>query len=551
MRVSYSSYIARSEWRWLVAVAALIVTLTALPVLIAALLTATRPDWEFMGAVHHIPLVAADLSRMFQGGSGQILTFFRHTAEPHLAIFVQPVYALLGGVAAFTSIPHVVIYHVGRILASLFMAVALYHLGANIWVKVRARRIFFVLAWLGGGIGFFWLLIDSSARPIDMTLPAAYPFYAALVSIDLPLSIGVIALIVSVFISVLRPGFREGPTINNGGTTLMLSSLVLALLHPAALLPLMGAFMFCVILDWFLKRQLVVNEWRWLLWSIVPALPIATYLAATFSANPVVSLWLSQEYQAPYMLGDILGSNVVLLLVAVPALWRAVRSFARDTDRLMLLWLLAVVLLGAFAPRFSANFMTALTLPLAYFATRAIESVWLEFIQRSWQRWVYVAASLMLALTPLFVAFSPLVPIIENVENSNAILPTAYRDAVSWISTQTSRSVVILASPTVSAWIPAMSHHRVVYGHPTETMFAAARRSDVLEWYRRADQTDCDLLATQQRSTLGSFYVEYALVGPLERQLGAAACTARWALVHSVDGIDVYQCDFACRTGSR
>lgn len=551
MRVSYSSYIARSEWHWLVAVAALIVTLTALPVLITSLLVTTHPSLEFMGAVHHTPLVAADLSRMFQGGSGQILTFFRHTAEPHLPVFVQPIYALLGSVAAFTGIPHAVIYHVGRILASLFTAVALYHLGANIWVKVRARRVFFVVAWLGGGIGLFWLLVDSSARPVDITLPAAYPFYAALVSIDLPLSIGFIALIVSVFINVLRPGFREGPTINNGGVTLMLSSLALALLHPAALLPLMGAFMLCVTLDWISQRQLVVNEWRWVLWSVVPALPIAAYLAATFSANPVVSLWLSQEYQAPYTLGDILGSNIVILLVAIPALWRAVRSFARDTDRLMLLWLLSVVLLGAFAPRFSINFMIALTLPLAYFATRAIDSTWLERIQRSWQRWVYVAASLLLALTPLFIAFSPLVPILENVQNSTAILPTAYREALGWIDGQTSRSVVILASPTVSAWIPSMSRHRVVYGHPTETIFAAARRSDVLEWYRRADQTDCDLLATQQRSTLGGFYVEYALVGPLERQLGAAACTARWALVHSVDGVDVYQCDFACRTGSR
>jgi hypothetical protein len=551
MRVSYSSYIARSEWNWLMAVAALIVTLTGLPVVITSLLTATRPDWEFMGAVHHTPLVAADLSRMFQGGGGQILTFFRHTAEPHLAVFVQPIYALLGGVAAFTGIPNPVIYHVGRILASLFTAVALYHLGANIWVKVRARRIFFVLAWLGGGIGFYWMLLDPSARPVDIALPWAYPFYAALVSIDLPLSIGFIALISSVFINVLRPGFREGPTVNNGGVPLVLSSLVLALLHPAALLPLMGAFMLCVVVDWVSQRQLVVNESRWLLWGVVPALPIAAYLAAAFSTNPVVSLWLSQEYQARFKLIDILLSNALMLAVAAPAIWRAVRSFERDSDRFMLLWLLAVILLGAFAPRFSNNFLAAYTLPLAYFATRAVDSLWLEFVQRAWQRRVYVIASLFLAVTPLVAAFSPLVPIINHPERSSAILPTAYRDAVSWIDAQTSRSVVILASPTVSAWIPAMSRHRVVYGHPTETMFADVRRLEVLEWYHRADASDCDLMATQQRSTLGSFYVEYALVGPAERELGAAACAARWALVHSVGEVDVYQCDLACRTGSR
>ncbi len=551
MRVSYSSYIVRSEWRWLTAVALLMVTLTALPVIVASLVVATRPDLEFMGAVHQIPLVAADLSRMFQGSSGQVLTVFRHTPEPHLPIFVQPLYALLGWVAAFTGIPHAVIYHVGRALASLFMSVSLYHLGAHIWVKVRARRIFFVLAWLGGSVGFFWALIDPSARPLDLNLPAAYPYYAALVNVDYPLAVGFLALMAAAYVNVLRPGFRESPTVQNGGSLLVVSSLVLATLQPAALLPLVGAFLLCVLVDWVWQRQLVLHEWRWLLWSVVPALPIAAYLSAVFTTNPVVGLWLSQEFQRPFTLGEIVLTNSLMLVVAAPALWRAVRGFERDGDRLMLLWLLAIVLLGAFAPRFSNHFLMAITLPLAYFATRALDAVWLDFVRRPWQRWVYVGASLLLAFTPLVTAFSPLILIFADPSHSRAVLPRDYRRAAAWIAEETTRSVVVLASPSVSTWIPAMSQQRVVYGHPTETIFAANRLQDVLNWYAQTDRNDCSLLAEQQQSTLGSFYVEYALIGPKERELGAAACAARWALVHTIGEVDIYQCDFACRTGSR
>lgn len=551
MRVSYSSYIVRSEWTWLLAVSTLLLTLTTLPVVIMALLLATHPTLEFMGATHHPSLVAADLSRMAQGRDGQLLTLFRHTPEPHRALFVQPLYPVLGSIAAFTGLPNVLIYHVGRVLATLFMTVALYHLGAHIWVKVRARRIFLVLAWLGGGVGLFWALIDPTARPLDLGLPMAYPYYAALVSIHYPLAIGVIALLAAVCIAVLRPGFQQSPTAQNGGVTIAMSSLALAVLYPPALLPLMGAFTLCVMLDWLWRRKLALHEWRWLLWGIVPALPVTAYLSAMFTSNPVVSIWLSQDYYPTYDIPAILVSCSLLLIAGAPALWRAVRSFERDVDRFMLFWLIALMVLGAFAPRFASHFLIGLTLPLAYFATRSLDHVWLEHIRRSWHRRVYVVALLPLMISPIVVAYGSVALAIASPQPSRVALPTDYRHALRWIDGQTPNNAVILAAPAVSTWIPVLSQHRVVYGHPTETMFAAARRHNVLQWYRADDRAACRPLAQPQWSIIGSFYVEYALVGPLELALGDAQCADQWELVHEVGSVQIYQCDLACRTGSR
>jgi hypothetical protein len=44
-------------------------------------------------------------------------------------------------------------FHVARVFASLFMYVALYQLAASIWSRVRARRVFFVVASIGAGLG--------------------------------------------------------------------------------------------------------------------------------------------------------------------------------------------------------------------------------------------------------------------------------------------------------------------------------------------------------------------------------------------------------------
>lgn len=547
MRVSYSSYIARSEWNWLMRVSLVLLTLAMLPGVLVALVTAGRSDVQYMGAVHQVNLAAADMGRLMQGSRGIWLTEFMHTPEAHAGIFLQPIYSLLGQIAAFTGISGVVMFHSGRLLASLFMYAALYHLGATIWVRVRSRQIFFLLSALGMGVGVYWSLLNNDVLTPDLILPSAYPFYASLTNIQYPLGIGCVALIVSVFVTVLRPGFEEMPAVQNGGAALAFAVIGLALLHPAALLPAISAFAICVLIDWVSRRRLLIYQSRWLLWAIVPALPVGAYLVAVVGGNSAVPFWLAQPLTGRFTIPELLSGAIVLLLMGLPAWWRAIRAFQRDGDRLFLLWIVFIVAFWLSPVAFSPMFLLGMTVPLAYFATRALEEVWLPRINRRLQRRAYVVGIIFMALSPLLLAFIPVLPILAGGTSSQMMLATDYPRALTWIDDQTSEIAVVLAAPDVSLWIPTLADLRTYYGHPTETMFASARRAFVGEWYASTDAAFCRQAQQQETTPVGSYRIDYVLFGPSERTLGAGACLENWQLVNTIGAVSVYGCDADCR----
>jgi hypothetical protein len=64
----------------------------------------------------------------------------------------------------------------------------------------------------------------------------------------------------------------------------------------------------------------------------------------------------------------------------------------------------------------------------------------------------------------------------------------------------------VLAPPRVSLWIPAYAYQRVVYGHPFETLDAAAKLKAVNDWYTGKN---CGEL-------LREYHVRYVLSGDFE-----------------------------------
>ncbi len=171
-----------------------------------------------------------------------------------------------------------------RIFVSLFMYLTIYNLGASIWVRVRTRRIFFIISSVGAGFGwiiaFLFGLQDGVIIP-DINLPQAFPIYASAANIHYPLAIACLALIVSVCVAILRPGETENPSAENRGSLVFIASLILALIYPDALVPLGIAYALNVLANWYLKRSVGQREWYWGLWILVPALPITTYYLLT------------------------------------------------------------------------------------------------------------------------------------------------------------------------------------------------------------------------------------------------------------------------------
>jgi hypothetical protein len=163
------------------------------------------------------------------------------------------------------------------------------------------------------------------------------------------------------------------------------------------------------------------------------------------------------------------------------------------------------------------RFAVGLMVPIAYFATRAIEDVWLPRVSRRWRNLLFTVLVPFIALSQILMLFFPVLPMVAGTPERavGVFLPRDYRDVFDWLRSRTRSDDVVLASPVVSAWIPGWADARVVYGHPYETLDAATKLQMVESWY--AGDAECDTLIDQ-------YNIRFVLYGPEEAKLGPAPC---------------------------
>ncbi len=536
MESRYTIHIMPSEWRWAIFAATALVFLAFAPFLWVA--ATDTGNWQFMGTLHNYTDGATYIAKMGQGESGLWLLGFLHTPEAHSGALIQVLYPLLGHLARLTSLPTIGMFHVARVGASLFMYLALYTLSASIWQRVRARRIFFAIASVGAGFG--WLLaplVGASETALwpDLQIPEAFPFLSTLFNVHFPLTIACLALLISLMVTAFRPGADDQPEVGRLLPLAVLLTIILAFIYPQALVPLAIALVAYVAIVWGGKRRRVTGwQLRWVLAVILPAAPMAVYYFAVVRTNPAFAEWSRQNVTvAPSPLFLALGLGLPLLL-AVPALFRAARRFEQADDRLMLLWIVAIVLCVYLPTSVQRRFLIGLMIPVAYFATRALEEVWLQRVSRRYRGLLYAVLFPIIAVSQLFVLFLPVLPVVTGqLQNApGAFLERDYALAFRWLAPRTDMQDVVLAAPVVSAWVPGWAGARVVYGHPYETLDSAAKLARVRQWYA-SDGADCaDLIDT--------YDVRYVLVGPEEHKLGPAACADTLLPVASFGQVSIY-----------
>ncbi len=308
------------------------------------------------------------------------------------------------------------------------------------------------------------------------------------------------------------------PRANNNGLAAVFYSLALGLLYPQSIVPLAGALCVFVGLRWWRVRKIVLRELNWVLVILLPVLPLAAYYGAIVIYNPTMTAWMSQNVTSappPWLL--LVGFGLPLL-ISLPEIYRAIRHFEAHDDRFMLLWLLAMLVAMYLPSNIQRRFAVGMMLPLAYFATRAVEDFWFQWLSR--RRWRYRVLVLLLpivALTYVFVLLIPLLPVLTNRQaNSQGLfLESDYVGAYDWLAQHTRGDEVILASEYVSLWLPGQVYARVVYGHPYETVDAANKKIQVDAWYK--GEADCATL-------LDTYHVRYVIYGPEEAKLGDAPC---------------------------
>lgn len=535
MQSSITGHVSRSEWRWVVLVGMTVLGVLTLPLLMVQPIQLADTERVFMGLAHDYWNGAASVSRMIEGANGQFLVQFQHTSEYVPPALIELIYPLLGQIADSLDVSPLGFFHAIRIGATLLMYFAIYQLAASIWVKVRTRRIFFVMSIVSSGFGWIFALSGADLGTVypDFAIPQSYPTLSAAVNVHYPLAIACVALIVSVMVPVFRPGETADPQVDNGGALVFLLSLVLTLLYPEALLPLFIATLASILINGWQKRQIVAHDWRWGLWFIVPALPMLVLLQNMINANAQLNIWLDQRNtMIPSPFGIIVGLGLGLI-IAAPGMYRAVRRFESDGDRFMILWCLSMLVLLYW--QLNPYFLLGLMLPVAYFAARSTEDFWFRYIKhRNRSRW-YVAITPVLLIGSVIWLIAPFVTL-ANPNSSAArelTLEVDYVTAIQWLDTNASADDVILSAPQVGLWIPTQSNLRVVYGHPHETLLAVEKLRQVREWYGSVEVEACHALIDRNR-------VAYVLYGGREAALGDAPCLNELTLVETIGDIQIY-----------
>jgi len=514
MQTRYTIHIMPSEWRWVVAVGCSLVLLAFLPLLWVAL--AGTGDWQFMGVLHNYLDGATYLSKMRLGVEGEWRVYFMHTPELHNGAFIQILYPFLGHVSRTVDVPPIILFHVGRVGAALFMYFALYQLAATIWMRVRTRRVFFAVAVLGAGFG--WLLGPVTGQtlfPDFPLIPEAFLFFSTFMNVHFPLTLGLLAWLASLFISAFRPGAEGDPSIGRLWPLAGLISVALGLLYPQALVPFGAAVLLYMASLLFRGQRIPSSLWRWMLALILPAVPLALYYLGVVLMNPAMRIWNAQNVtEAPPLHVLLLGFGLPLL-VGLPAIYRALRRFEMDGDRLMLLWLFSMLLLIYLPTNIQRRFAVGMMIPIAYFATRAIEDVWLRYISRRWRMLLLAVFLPLISMSQLLMLFLPVIPAVGgSPERAVGIfLQRDYAITLNALHAATQRDDVVLAAPVVGAWVPGWASARVVYGHPYETLNADQREQDVLRWYEGADPAFCAEL-------IDRYNIRFILYGPQEAGIG-------------------------------
>jgi hypothetical protein len=516
-----------AEWRWVYISSGLLILLTLLPYLWAYGIAA--PDHRFAGILVNPFDGNSYLAKMRQGFDGEWLFHLPFTPEPHQPVFLFTFYLFLGHVARWLAMPLALVFHTARVVGSLFMLLMVYMLIADWTDDLLQRRITWGLVAVGSGFG--WLAVAAGRITPDLTVPEAFPLYAALANAHFPWAIGLVAYIAHTLSRAMLDESRGMPTFEPYALGLIGATAFLVTAQPFGPFALGAGVGVFLAWRWWRYRQFPKRQFAWALVVLLAALPQLLYgLGVVSAANPIFHEWHAQNQTPSPPVWDYLIAYGPLLLLAGLAIWKSWRTLSdgeHDADVLLLGWLVANALLLYAPVGLQRRLTIGLILPLAIFAGRGLTRVVLPVVRQRWRPIVIAGAFALSVPSTILVLVLPLQGTLTL--DSRFYVTQSEQAGLDWLQANASPDDVVLASPGFSLYLPGQAGTRVVYGHPFETVRAVEREAAVYAYYAG---DDCDELAVEN--------VAFVVYGPREAAIGDG-CRPDGGSVFSSGDITIYQ----------
>ena len=305
--------ISPGEWRWWFVATSLILLLSTVPYLVAY--SVQTPDQIFNGAIFDRQDYAVHLATMQLGEQGEWAYRMRFTSEPQQGAYVKLGYIFLGHLARLLGGNIPLTYQVSRLLFGALACLGIYTLASQCFVDVGWRRVAFLLAALGAGLGWLQLIFgwlpQKDISPIDFWLIDGFIFFGILA---LPHISAVTALLSAMLVGGIS--YQRRPALWKW-IAVALAAIVIQTIQPYAPVladvGLMGAFAVL----WLLRGRVDRKELVFLVSLAVIQVPLLAYNAGILTAGPYWRAFVSQNVTLSPPLSYYLWGYGLLWLFAI------------------------------------------------------------------------------------------------------------------------------------------------------------------------------------------------------------------------------------------
>jgi hypothetical protein len=447
---------AAGEWRWALALAAVVAVVTTVPYLIAWI--RTPPGHVWIGTTHNGTDTSVHWSWIVQARDGSFFLSNLFATEPQSGRFVHLWAWAIGAFSALLHVPYVAVYQASRVVFTFTSVALVYRLAARVTDDVRCRRWATATAVVGGGLGWLVGLAGAPFATADLVQPEIVTFLALYSSGLFAFSITLFLLVLTGLVEAERTG-RDRDAVIAGVAAFLLINV-----HTYDVVPLAAAWAAYLIVLAIRSGSLPRRGLRASAIAAAIAAPAALWMLAYVLADPVFRLRAAVETPALSPGHYLLGFGLLLPLAALGAQHESAK---RPMVAFLITWAAVQLALAYMPTSMQRKLLMGVHVPIALLAGLGLARVGAS-------RWGWAAAAALLVVASLgnvyFVArdLDVLAQRGGDLSNFRTYVP---RDVVEGLAmaARTPRDAVIATSPEYSPHVAMKTGRKTVPGHWAET----------------------------------------------------------------------------------
>ncbi len=487
--------------------------LSVLPYIIAAL--AAGDGHVFEGFLLNPIDGNSYLANMRLGWDGNWIFTLPYTANPGNGGYLFLFYIALGHLARLVNLPLIIVFHLARVIASIFLIFTL-NIFCEYCFKDNPKWINRSFAWICLGAGLGWLLFPAGIVASDLVVPEAFTFLSGYVNPHFPLGL---ALLLWIFLWSQREETKYRVFI-------FLAGLALAVVLPFGMVVALAVLSIVMFWTWIEQKKLLWQNPFFLFLGGGPFLIYQYWISVT---DPVLAGWNAQNQTPSPAWWDLLVTFAPALVIAVLIFirWRGFKP--NDLQKIALAWFSSSLVLIVFPFALQRRFLLGFSIPTIILAISAVPLVWPSV--KTQKR---VFAALLAASIPSVLVILLLAGFGISTRDERLYMTAGEMKAFDWVAENTPDKAVILAAPDTGNLIPAQTGRRVVYGHPFETVNAVAQEQKVVDLFSGTYSV------AESLDLVKDLDIQYVFYGPREKELGNPAFLAQLRSIFSDLDVSIY-----------